>query len=51
MYDVVECDDVGVLQLLEEGGLPDGREGGALLLLETDLLQGHHLVRQAGRKM
>ena len=48
--DVVEGDDVGVLQLLEERGLPDGREGRALLLLQADLLQGDHLLRQADKK-
>ena len=51
MDDVVEGDDVGVLQLLEERGLPDGREGRALLLLQPDLLQGNHLVRQAERRV
>ena len=41
--DVVEGDDVGVLELLEEAGLPDGGERGALLFLQPDLLEGHHL--------
>ena len=35
-----------MLQVLEKTGLPDGREGGALLLLQPDLLQRHHLVGQ-----
>ena len=47
VYDVVQGDDVGVFELLEQRGLPDGREGGALLLLKTDLLQGDDLVRKA----
>ena len=41
--DVVQGDDVGVAQLLQQARLADGREGGALLLLQPDLLQGHHL--------
>jgi len=44
MDDVVEGDDVGVLQLLQQGRLPDGREWGALLLLQSDLLESDHLV-------
>lgn len=44
---VVQRDDVGVFQLLEQRGLSDCGEGGALLLLQTDLLQRHHLVCQA----
>ena len=47
--DVVQRDNVGVLQLLEERCLSNGREGSALLLLQADLLQGDHLVRQAER--
>ena len=50
MDDVVEGDDVGVLQLLQERSLPDGRERGSLLLLQPDLLQSHDLVGQAGIK-
>ena len=50
MNDVVQRDDVGVLQLLEERGLPDGREGRTLLLLQADLLQGDDLVCQAERR-
>ena len=45
--DVVQGNDVGVLQLLQQAGLPDGGEGGALLLLQSDLLQSHRLLRQA----
>ena len=51
--DVMEGDDVGVLELLQEAGLPDGGEGGALLFLQPDLLEGHHLEgsrRLGGRK-
>ena len=44
--DVVEGHDVGVLQVLQQTRLPDGREGGPLLLLQPDLLQRHHLVGQ-----
>ena len=33
-----------MLQVLEKTGLSDGREGGALLLLQPDLLESHHLV-------
>ena len=47
VYDVVQDDDVGVLQLLQQAGLPDGGEGGSLLLLKPDLLQRHRLLRQA----
>ena len=44
--DVVEGHDVGVLQVLQETRLSDGREGGSLLLLQPDLLQSHHLLGQ-----
>lgn len=44
VHDVVQRDDVGVLQVLEQGRLPDGRERRALLLLQPDLLERHHLV-------
>lgn len=49
MYDVVQGDDVGVLELLEQRRLADGRERRALFLLQADLLQGNHLVRKAGK--
>ena len=38
--------DIGVLQVLEEGDLPDGGAGRALLVLEPDLLEGHDGVGQ-----
>ncbi len=44
MDDVVKSDNVGVLQLFQQGRLPDGREGGALLLLQPDLLERNNLV-------
>ena len=44
MYDVVQGDNVGVLQVLEKTGLSNGCEGCALLLLQPDLLERHHLV-------
>ncbi len=50
MDDVVEGDDVGVLELLEQRRLPDGRERRPLLLLQADLLQSHNLVGQAGKQ-
>ena len=41
----LEADDVWVLQLLEQGDLPDGGGGHALLLrLQTDLFHGHDLA-------
>ena len=40
--------DVGVLELLQQAGLPNGSKGGALLLLQADLLQGHHLGKVEG---
>ena len=43
----MQGDNVAVLQLLEERGLSDGREGRALLFLKTNLFQGNDLVRQA----
>ncbi len=35
-----------MLEVLEEGDLPDGGAGRALLVLQPDLLQGHQVVRQ-----
>lgn len=35
-----------MLQVLEQRDLPDGGAGGALLVLQPDLLQGHQGVRQ-----
>ena len=43
-----ELTDIGVLQVLEEGDLPDGGAGSALLVLQPDLLEGHDGVRQTG---
>lgn len=40
--------DIGVLQVLEEGDLPDGGAGRALLVLQPDLLEGHDGVGQPG---
>ena len=41
----LEADNVWVLQLLEQGDLPDGGGGHALLLrLQSDLLHGHDLA-------
>ena len=37
-----------VFQILEKGHLSDGGAGGPLLVLQPDLLQGHHGVRQPG---
>ena len=42
--DVVQRHDVGVPQLLQQTRLADGGEGCALLLLQPDLLERHHLV-------
>lgn len=50
VHDVVQRDDVGVLEVLEQRCFSDGREGSALLLLQADLLEGDHLVGQAGRE-
>jgi len=44
--DVVEGDDVGVFELLEERGLPDCGERRPLLFLQTDFLQRHRLPSQ-----
>ena len=49
--DVVERDDVGVLQVLQQTGLADSSEGGALLLLQPYLLQSHHLVGQVAEPL
>ena len=38
--------DVVVLEVLEEGDLPDGGAGRALLVLQPDLLEGDQRVRQ-----
>lgn len=43
-----ELTDIGVLQVLEEGDLPDGGAGGALLVLKPDLLEGDDGVGQPG---
>ena len=43
-----ELTDIGVLQVLEEGDLPDGGAGGALLVLQPDLLEGDDGVGQPG---
>ena len=41
----LQTHDVGVLQLLQEGDLPDGGAGHALVLgLQADLLHGHDLI-------
>jgi hypothetical protein len=45
----MEDHDICMFQVFEERGFPDGREGGSFLLLKTDLLQSHHLVREAGK--
>ena len=48
MLDILPEDtyDVGVLELLEKGDLPDGGAGHALVLgLQPDLLHGHDLPR------
>ena len=37
-----------MLQVLEEGDLPDGGAGGALLVLQPDLLECHDGVCQPG---
>ena len=37
-----------MLQVLEEGDLPDGGAGRALLVLQPDLLEGHDRVGQPG---
>ncbi len=49
--DVMEGDDVDVLEFLEQGGLADGGERRALLLLEPDFLQRHHLLHQAEKRI
>lgn len=46
----MQRDYVGVFELFQERRLSDGREGRSLFLLKPDLLQRHHLIRQAGRK-
>ena len=44
MISNLETHDVGVLELLEEGDLPDGGAGDPLVLrLQPDLLHGHDL--------
>ena len=44
--DVLQVDDVGVVELLEEGDFPDGCRGDTFLLgLQADLLHGHDLTR------
>ena len=43
--DVVQGHDVGVSQVFQQTGLPDGGEGCPLLLLESDLLIDYFLVR------
>ena len=35
-----------MFQVLQQRHLPDGGAGGALLVLQSDLLQGDHRVRQ-----
>jgi hypothetical protein len=46
--DVLEPHDVGVLELFQEGDLPDGRRGHPfLLLLEPDFLEGDRRARCA----
>jgi len=45
--DVVEGDDVGVLELLEQGGLADRGARRALLMLQPDLLERHVRVVDA----
>ena len=46
--DVLEPHDVGVLELFQEGDLPDGRRGHPfLLLLEPDFLEGDRRARRA----
>ena len=48
MDDVLEPHDVGVLELFQEGDLPDGRRGHPfLLLLEPDFLEGDRRARRA----
>ena len=37
-----------MLEILEEGDLSDGGARGALLVLQPDLLQGHHRLSQHG---
>ena len=43
-YDIVQTNYVGVVQVFEKRGLPDGREWDAFFLLETDLLEGDKRV-------
>ena len=35
-----------MFEVLQQGDLPDGGAGGALLVLQSDLLQSHHGVCQ-----
>ena len=46
MYDVMQSDDVGVLQLAEQRDLPNRCARRTLLVLQPDLLQRHQRARQ-----
>ena len=49
MDDVMKSDNVGVLQVLEEGDLSDGRARSTFFVLQTNLLQSYQLVCDTGR--
>ncbi len=45
--DVMEQDNVGMLQVLQQRDFPNGSAGGTFLVFKSDLLQGHQLASDA----